>query len=153
MSGDEKKDVSEEKEVLAEWKFQRKVFRSKVTRKYNEVQREISEWDVQDCREIVEELTFLKSELKGYDDKISAEVLKLKGDDALNSELDDIDSYSTKLKSCLRKLNEKISAGTLPESSISGTTSGVVRSTRLKLPEIPLPFFDYEGGENLIQFF
>ena len=60
--------------------------------------------------------------------------------------------YVTKVKACLKILNGKISLSSSKKSETS-TDSGVSRSTRLYLSEIPLSFFDYEGGENLIQFF
>ena len=142
------------------FKENRKHVRSKITRKYNEINSSIDSLDHKTCIDYLSELKHLSQKINSSNEQVSSAIWQhVTERTLLNSELDEIDQYDDKLRSSIGLIEDKLSSiqngiqargePNIRHSQGEGSNPAV----RLRLPEIPLPTFGNNEGENLKLFF
>ena len=133
--------------------------RGKVTRTVNSINYQLSELDRTSCLDSIAKLKSLQDKLTKQNDEISKLLWSVEKDRTkLNRELEKIDEYDETILLCINALQRRVETlgAALASSSqnVSDTTGGsVLRSNRLKLPELPLPHYYRKPGESLERFF
>ena len=151
--------MSETEEQLRFLTDNRAHARGKVTRTVNSINDQLSELDRTSCLDNIAKLKSLQDKLTKQNDEISKLLWSIEKDRTkLNRELEKIDEYDETILLCINALQRRVETlgAALASSSqnVSDTTGGsVLRSNRLKLPELPLPHYYRKPGESLERFF
>ena len=147
---------------LAVLRSKRGYTRGRVTRKYNALNPKIEELSLTECNVNLENLGKLSEELTKINDDIGNLLMITEGENSLDQELSDAEVYEEYLQTLTCKLRERISTlsatelspGTVPGSGSYPVPSGPVReNTKMKLPEMPLPYYSHTKGESILEFF
>ena len=132
-------------------KNERHIVRQKVTRKTNALLSKIDTLTKVECGENIERLNELKISLQEEDNVVARLIMATEGED-LDVDLAESEEFEEKIYISICKLKERLNS--LEISTVVQESSSYAETlNKLKLPEIPLPTFANEKGENIIQFF
>ena len=142
--------------IFADLKKNRGYLRQKVTRRSTIISNEFQNFSSLDCAEHLDSLKVLSEKLFSVDDQIGNLILEFEGQDALNIELMECETYEISINRAIRMLKEQSSNLTArldSAASLERSESDTRDIVKLRLPELPLPKFGNEENENITQFF
>ena len=136
-------------------KANRKYLRSKITRKCNEFKSNLNNLDHKTCTDCLSELKCLLEKVDISNQHVSNAIWQhVTERSLLDKELEEIDQYDDKLRSTIRLIEDKLSSiqssVQAREDPIGSNRHGEALNPaiRLRLPEVPLPTFSNNEGEN-----
>lgn len=133
-------------------KENRKYLRSKVTKLCNNITSNIQSFDGDKCEECKQTLNSYKCKLTESNEKISKGLwIFEQSRDKLNEELDKCEQYDCDILKSIKFLERHMSNHNAP--TLMTTPFSPQVSNQIKLPQLPLPEYGHENGENLGLFF
>ena len=145
---------------LTKLKNSRTFHRGKITSRCNAIDADFEQFDLIDCQENLEILKELESKHSDFNDAIVAEFDSETESSVFETELSASERYDERIRSCRKKLKDRMSRELLippdPNAGLGGgglrTSGGDPKPHKLKLPEMPLPFFHHEEGQSFLNF-
>ena len=142
----------------------RKITRSKITRKFNTIVENVNEIGPSEFDDYLEDIDILKEKIKIENEKIYQLLMTHVTDRSIwDNEIESCDMYDDKILQALRLIRKRKSVLAMssnvvgvdpqnePRNNIPMSNSNV--SNQLKLPQLPLPEYGKLKGESLDKFF
>lgn len=127
--------------------------RAKTTKLCDKIDESLNVMSRSDKLSSISKLESLDQELKRCDKEINASIWKVaKDEQKLTEEMAACDAYSHRIVEGLVALRESFTPDPIASIASSSVSVPPQRINKLKLPEIPLPFFSNSKGETLSNF-
>ena len=142
---------------LYEHRNARRYLRQRLTRRINVVNRNLDSLDIDQCRDDLNLILELRQKISDLDTSIGSFLAPL-GEESMDADLDEVERYESISNPIVNILKSKIASlegisSTSHASLHQPAVSDFPSPNKLKLPEIPLPKFENNENESLIQFF
>ena len=147
---------NDNKAELSVLKSNRKYVRQSVTRKFNQLEENISEMPAQNCKQLLGTFNGFQNKLSELNEKIGTVLLQIDENFDMEEEQSVGDIYDDKVFEAINMIEYRITnISSTEQNNPNDHDSQNVHASRnkLKLPELPLPSFSNNEGESLIQFF
>lgn len=135
-------------------KDNRKYVRQKVTKKCDKIRISVGTFSNNEKLSEISHLRSLDQQLDKLNDRLSSGIWEhVTAREELNKELDSVDKYSKEISLTISILEMPQIVSQSGDGSFAGSSRSPSLGGHLRLPELPLPEYGHEVGQNIERFF